>query len=414
MRISLLILLNLVMMQVASAGGFITADDPVPDEYIVVLQEELFAPPGLTASAHRRSDISHVADDLAFHYRGRRGEIFSEALSGFAIRADAQSARALSRDPRVALVVENHWIEAATLDTQANPPSWGLDRIDQRELLLDGYYSWYAPESTSDVHVYVIDSGIRATHADFGGRVDTIGSFDAFGDGQNADDCHGHGTHVAGIIAGTDYGVAKSARLHSVRVLDCSARGSLSTVLAGIDWVTRQVLDNPHPAVANLSLGTGGSTLLDDAVRTSIAAGVVYVAAAGNSADDACQYSPARIDEVITVGAVDADDRRASFSSHGECVDLYAPGAGITSTFNRDDFDTLTMSGTSMAAPHVAGIAANLLARTSTASPAEIMDEILRQAGSAAVALGDEEVGRLAFSLIDPEEVIFANGLESP
>lgn len=415
MKTAILILLSLIGMQTALAGGIITAEDPLPNEYIVVLHEDIFAPPGLAIAAERRSDIRRVADDLSFRHYARRGNIFSEALTGFTIRADRKMARSLSRDPRVALVTENHWIEATTLFDQIDPPSWGLDRIDQREPVLDGYYSWYSPESFNNVHVYVIDSGIRSTHADFGGRVDTIASFDAIGDGQGTEDCHGHGTHVAGIIAGTDHGVAKDAWLHPVRVLDCDARGSLSTVLSGIDWVTRQVLDNPHPAVANLSLGTAGSTLLDNAVRTSIAAGVVYVAAAGNSGDDACQYSPAHIDEVITVGAVDADDHRASFSSHGECVDIYAPGTGITSTFRRDDFDTLMMSGTSMAAPHVAGIAASLLAHTPSASPSEIMDMILAQAWNVEVSPEDQEVGKLAFSLIDPalEEIIFADNMES-
>ena len=391
------------------------ADDVVPDEYIVVLREKTFAPPALSLSAQRRSHIRTIAEDLSFRHRARRGGVFSEALTGFTIQADRETALALGRDPRVALVTKNRWVKATTLVDQVNPPSWGLDRINQRELVLDGYYSWYSPDSFNNVAVYIIDSGIRSTHSDFGGRVDTIASFNAVDDGQGTEDCHGHGTHVAGIIAGTDHGVAKDARLHPVRVLDCNARGKLSTVLSGIDWVTRQVIDDPHPAVANLSIGLGRSTLLDDAVRTSIAAGVVYVAAAGNSDDDACQYSPARIDEVITVGAVDADDRRASFSSHGECVDLYAPGTGITSTFSRDDSDTLTMSGTSMAAPHIAGIAANLLAQTPLASPAEIMNKIIAQATTVEISPENQEVGKLAFSLVEPalEEVIFADDMEA-
>ena len=414
MKRSILVLLNLIWVQIALAGGIITADDPVADEYIVVLHNDLFAPPELALSAERRRDVAHIADDISFDRGVLRGSVFSEALTGFSVHASRKKADELSRDPRVSHVVENHWIDATALVTQVGPPSWGLDRIDQRDPVLDGFYSWNVPQSLSDVHVYVIDSGIRDTHADFGGRVDTIESFDAIGDGEGTDDCYGHGTHVAGTIAGTEHGVAKNAWLHPVRVLDCSGRGSLSTVLSGIDWVTRQVLDDPRPAVANLSLGTSGSSLLDSAVRASIAAGVVYVAAAGNSGDDACQYSPGRIDEVITVGAVDGDDRLASFSSHGECVDIYAPGTGITSTFLGDDFDTLQMSGTSMAAPHLAGIAANLLAQTPSASPQEVMNKIIAQAWNFEISPEDEEVGKLAFSLIDPEweEVIFADDME--
>lgn len=414
MKTSILLLLNLIWVQIALAGGIITADDPVANEYIVVLHDDLFAPPELALRTERRRDVRRIAEDITFNRSARRGAVFSEALTGFSVQASRETADDLSRDPRVASVVENRWIYATALVNQVGPPSWGLDRIDQKDSVLDGYYSWTVPQSFSDVHVYVIDSGIRDTHADFGGRVDTIESFDAIGDGEGTEDCYGHGTHVAGIIAGTEHGVAKNARLHPVRVLDCSGRGSLSTVLSGIEWVTRQVLDNPHPAVANLSIGTGGSFLLDGAVRASIAAGVVYVAAAGNSSDDACQYSPARIDEVITVGAVDGEDRRASFSSHGECVDIYAPGTGITSTFIGDDFDTLQLSGTSMAAPHLAGIAANLLAHTPSASPQEVVNKIMAHAYNFEISPVDQEIGKLAYSLIDPEweEVIFADDLE--
>jgi len=414
MKTSILLLLNLIWVQIALAGGIITADNPIANEYIVVLHNDFLAPPELALRTERRRDVRRIADDITFNRSARRGAVFSEALTGFSVQASRETADDLSRDPRVASVVENRWIDATALVNQVGPPSWGLDRIDQKDSVLDGYYSWNVPQSFSDVHVYVIDSGIRDTHADFGGRVDTIESFDAIGDGEGTEDCYGHGTHVAGIIAGTEHGVAKNARLHPVRVLDCSGRGSLSTVLSGIEWVTRQVLDNPHPAVANLSIGTSGSSLLDNAVRASIAAGVVYVAAAGNSGDDACQYSPARIDEVITVGAVDGDDRRASFSSHGECVDIYAPGTGITSTFLGDDFDTLQMSGTSMAAPHLAGIAANLLAHRPLALPSEIVNMIMAQAWDVEVSPESQELGKLAFSLTDPnlEEIIFADNME--
>jgi subtilisin family serine protease len=256
--------------------------------------------------------------------------------------------------------------------TQNNAP-WGLDRIGQRTLPLNGAYSYTT--TGSGVNVYIIDTGIRRTHTQFGGRA-VIG-FDAIGDGRNTNDCHGHGTHVAGIVGASTYGVAKAVRLFAVRVLSCSGSGSNSGVIAGVNWVTQNHID---PAVANMSLGGGISTALDNAVRNSIAAGVTYSIAAGNSNTNAANSSPARVAEAITVGSSTRTDTRSSFSNFGSVVDIFAPGSSILSTWRTSDTATATLSGTSMAAPHVAGVAARFLQSNRTASPAAVRNEIVAQA----------------------------------
>lgn len=384
----------------------------IPDQYIVVLEETQFAPPGLARAAERRREVSDTADLIATEYRGRRQHVFSESLTGFSVKMNSRRARKLASDPRVAFIVPDTWVASATESVQTDPPSWGLDRLDQRDSILDGAYGWYAAENGEDVHVYVLDTGIRSTHTDFGGRVDTVNSFNAYFDGNDVNDCNGHGTHVGGIIGGTQYGVAKNAILHPVRVLTCSGAGSLSAVIAGVDWITGQVLENQHPAVASMSLSSSPSTVLDDAIRTSIAAGVTYVVAAGNSNTSACSYSPARIDEVITVGATTMDDTRMPNSNYGDCVDIFAPGDRITSTFNRSDTDSASMSGTSMAAPHVAGTAALLLAQRPGASPAEVADAIIAQANSFTDEFGADGTSALVYSMIEVDTGPVDGGLE--
>ncbi|MEX2497283.1 MAG: S8 family serine peptidase [Wenzhouxiangellaceae bacterium] len=415
MRALVALLIGLLTTGHLSAAGILDVDDPIPNKYIVILKDSLFAPQELAVAAERRHDIQRVADEVTHRIGGVRGQMFSEVMTGFSVRIDRRGAERLSRDPDVALVAEDSRVHALASHDQPEPPSWGLDRLDQHDPELDYLYSWYVADSLHDVHVYVMDSGIRSTHVDFGGRVDTFESFSTIQDGFGVEDCHGHGTHVAGIIGGMDHGVSKDVRIHPVRVLDCDGRGSVSSLIAAIEWVTNRVMENPHPAVVNFSLGTQGSSILDNAVQTSIAAGIVYVAAAGNSSDDACAYSPARVPEVITVGATDIDDSRAAFSSFGECVDIYAPGRGITSTFNRSDTDTLKMSGTSMAAPHVAGIAINLLAQKPLSSPSEIMEHILSSAGSFKNDVDSNGIGKLAYSLIDisTDPVVFSDNWES-
>jgi subtilisin family serine protease len=259
---------------------------------------------------------------------------------------------------------------------QPRPP-YGLDRIDQRALPLNSTYTYGA--TGSGVTAYVVDTGIRLSHRDFGGRA--VSGFDAI-DGGRADDCNGHGTHVAGTLGGAAHGVAKSVRLVAVRVLDCAGSGATSGVIAGVDWVTAHHQPG-QPAVANLSLGGFASSALDAAVRRSIADGVSYAVAAGNGnaagvPEDACRVSPARVPEALTVGASDSSDRAAAFSNYGRCVDLFAPGVGVTSTWSTGDTATKTISGTSMASPHVAGVAALYLQGKRSASPAAVATAIAR------------------------------------
>lgn len=403
MKHAVLTLLTLAAPVIAFAGIIYPAGQVIPGNYIVVLKEAKFAPPGLASAVERRNEVALAADVIAHDYRGRRKHVYSESLTGFSVRMRAGRARELASDPRVAYVVADTLVASATGGVQESPPSWGLDRIDQHDPFLDDSYEWYAGDGGEDVHVYVLDTGIRSTHTDFGGRVDTINSFNAYMDGNDVNDCNGHGTHVAGTIGGEQHGVAKTARLHPVRVLTCGSAGTLSAVIAGVDWITTQVLEHQHPAVANMSLSTSPSQVLDSAIRASIEAGVTYVAAAGNNGDSACFYSPGRIEEVITVGATTSENARMSSSNFGDCVDIYAPGAGIQSTFNGADTDTRVMSGTSMAAPHVAGTAALLLTQTPDATPAEIAEQIAAHASSFENEFDAEGTSLLVHSLIEVE-----------
>ncbi|ONI89394.1 aqualysin [Saccharothrix sp. ALI-22-I] len=307
-----------------------------------------------------------TTDAVAAKVDGRVDHRYSAALNGFAASMSEQAAKRLAADPAVAYVTQDHKFRASV--DQVNPPSWGLDRVDQRDRPLNARYSYATTAST--VHAYVIDTGIRITHTDFGSRA----SFDAntVDDGINTD-CAGHGTHVAGSLGGTAHGVAKAVRLHAVKVLDCNGEGTLADVVAGIDWVTANA---QKPAVVNMSLGGNGDSTLDAAVRRSIASGLTYAVASGNSGQDACRYSPGRVSEAITVNASGASDTRAWFSNWGSCTDLYAPGVDITSTWSDSDTATEIISGTSMASPHVAGAAALYLAANPTASPQQVQDAL--------------------------------------
>ncbi|MEU5347983.1 S8 family peptidase [Streptomyces sp. NPDC020766] len=342
--------------QISGAGGA----GSVSGSYIVTLKGGTKAP-------------SKAGKDLATKYGARISHTYSTALNGYAVKVDERQARRLAADSRVASVSRDATV--AVEHRQTDPP-WGLDRIDQQDLPLDSGYTW--PESAGQgVTAYVIDTGVRVTHKDFGGRASY--GWDFVDNDATAQDGQGHGTHVAGTIVGTTYGVAKQAKVVAVRVLDDDGAGTLSQVIAGIDWVTKNAR---KPAVANMSLGGLADPQLDAAVRNSIASGVTYTVAAGNDGLPASLYSPARVKEAITVGASDQKDARADFSNWGARLDLFAPGVDVTSASNSSDTGRATFSGTSMASPHAAGAAALYLADHAWATPADVSKALVERAVS--------------------------------
>ncbi len=335
----------------------------VPGEYVVVVSEG--------------GDPRSVAAVAGVQPR----YVYTAAVNGFAATLNAGQLTALRANPNVSYVEENAVVSISATQSGA---TWGIDRIDQAALPLSTTYT-YTPTGAG-VRAYILDTGIRLSHVEFAGRVSS--GYDAV-DGGSADDCNGHGTHVAGTVGGTVYGVAKGVSLVAVRVLDCQGSGTTAGVIAGIDWVTANAV---KPAVANMSLGGGASSTLDDAVARSISSGVSYALAAGNGdfigrPQDACNSSPARVPAGMTVGSTTSSDTESSFSNYGTCVDILAPGSSITSAWYQSDTQTNTISGTSMATPHVAGAAALYLQTNPGATPAQVSSALVSNANPNRITL---------------------------
>ncbi|MET8685407.1 S8 family peptidase [Streptomyces sp. NPDC004732] len=356
-------------------GRIVGADRPgaVDGSYIVTFKNSV-----------ARADVPASAKALAKEHAGSLRYTYTAALRGFAVRMTEGEAKELAADPTVARVEAD--AVAYAVDTQTNPPSWGLDRVDQRDLPVDKSYTY--DTTASGVNAYIVDTGIRMSHRDFGGRA--VSGYDFIDDDSNASDCQGHGTHVAGTVGGGAYGVAKGVKLIGVRVLNCQGTSgdTWAPVLAGIDWVTKNAV---KPAVANMSIGGGKTQSVNDAVATSISSGVAWVVAAGNNNADSCSYSPSSTPSAITVGATNSRDARATGwsngqgSNYGSCLDIFAPGDSIVSSSNAGDSASQTMSGTSMASPHVAGAAALLLAAHPAWTPAQVRDQLVADATSGKV-----------------------------
>jgi subtilisin family serine protease len=330
-----------------------TGAQAISDSYIVVLK------PGSSASSK----------NLTQRYGGQVKTNYSATVHGFQAHMSAYEASHLAANADVAFVEQDAKVSIAATETNA---TWGLDRIDQRALPLSKSYTY---ATASNVTAYVLDTGIRISNTEFGGRARN--GYDFIDKDATAQDCNGHGTHVAGTIGGSTYGVAKDVKLVAVRVLDCGGSGSYSAIIAGIDWVTKNAV---KPAVANMSIGGSLSPALNAAVTRSIASGVTYAVAAGNDNTNACNQSPAATPDAITVGATDASDNRASFSNYGKCVDVFAPGVQITSSYNKSDTSAAVMSGTSMASPHVAGAAALVLGAHPAWTAAQVRDSLVTNA----------------------------------
>ncbi|WP_117208233.1 S8 family peptidase [Allorhizocola rhizosphaerae] len=346
-------------------GIILAANSPtaIAGSYIVVLNDVTV------------SDVDRTAVDLAARYSATVRTTWTHALRGFHANMSATQARRLAADPAVKYVEQDQIVTG--FPTQSPTPSWGLDRIDARSGL-DNSYTF--PNNGSGVTAYIIDTGIRVSHSDFGGRA--VWGTNTTGDGNNTD-CHGHGTHVASTTGGTAYGVAKGVSLVAVKVLNCAGSGSTAGVNSGINYVTQQ--HTTGAAVANMSLGGGFSQSQNDAVTASIADGVTYAIAAGNSNANACNTSPASTPNAITLGATQNNDARASFSNFGTCLDLFAPGVSITAAWSTSDSATNTISGTSMASPHAAGVAAIIKAANPSFTPLQVRDKMVADATSGVV-----------------------------
>ncbi|HEV2148513.1 MAG TPA: S8 family peptidase [Longimicrobiaceae bacterium] len=337
-------------------------DRTIPGQYVIVFKDEA-------------SDVRGLARAMAAAPKDSVLFIYEHTIKGFAARLAPASVEAVKQHPMVDRVTPD---EYGIMDQSAG--TWGLDRIDQRHLPLNGIYG--PNRDGTGVNIYIIDSGIRKSHSEFGFGVRARHGYTVINDGRGSEDCNGHGTHVAGTAAGTTYGVAKNATVWAVRIGDCNGGATVSGVISAIDWVKAY---RTLPAVANLSYSWSARTDIDDAVQRAIAAGVTFVTSAGNANANACNYSPNRKSNVLTVGATQSNDWRASYSNWGSCVKLFAPGSGITSSWYTGDYATNTIDGTSMSSPHVAGVAALYLQGDPSAAPWKVQDAVVSSATAGVV-----------------------------
>ncbi len=367
--------------QTEVSGAAASAGDVIPGRFILTLD------PALPTLLNTSSLETAVQQLLTATGGGELLHLYNTAMTGAAVALSESQAALLTSMPGVQAVEPDRVVQAS--ETQQGA-TWGLDRVDQAFLPLNDRYA-YPANAGNGVTVYVIDTGLRDSHAEFTGRVSEGRNFAGAGglglplfgllggeasNPEDTSDCNGHGTHVASTAVGTEYGVAKGASIAPIRVLNCAGAGSNSDVIAGVDWVAE---NHEAPAVANMSLGGGNSTALDNAVRGAIEEGVTFVVAAGNDDADACSGSPNRVAEAVTVGSTTRNDERSSFSNHGSCLDLFAPGSNITAAWYQSDSQTNTISGTSMASPHVAGNAALLLAADGQLTPAAVHEALVQQ-----------------------------------
>ncbi|HCA5078400.1 TPA: S8 family peptidase [Acinetobacter baumannii] len=351
----------------------------IKNQYIVILNKDA-------------GPSKDFAQNIAKQHAGKVLQSYDTVLKGFAIylpdTAGTAFIEAMKKNPQV-LSVESDKIVNIDATTQSNP-DWGLDRIDQIALPLNSAYSYL--QTGSGTTAYIVDTGILSSHQEFSGRV--LSGYTAISDGNGTTDCNGHGTHVAGTVGGTTYGVAKSVNLVPIRILGCDGSGASSNVIAGLDWILK---NGKKPAVVNMSLGGATSSSLDSAVENLYNNGYVMVVAAGNSNTDACTSSPARVSKAITVAATDNTDTRASYSNYGSCVDIFAPGSQINSSWIGNNTATKILNGTSMATPHVVGVVAEMLQSTPTASPQTISTNLLNQASSNVVKNPSGSPNRLLY-----------------
>ncbi|MEH1711057.1 S8 family peptidase [Acinetobacter pittii] len=362
-----------------SVLGSSEAKGIIKNQYIVILNKDV-------------GSSNEFAQGIAKQHGGKVLQTYDAVLKGFAIYlpdvAGTAFVEAMKKNPKV-VSIENDTIMKIDATTQSNP-DWGLDRIDQKNLPLDSAYSYL--QTGSGTTAYIVDTGILSTHQQFSGRV--LSGYTAISDGNGTSDCHGHGTHVAGTVGGSTYGVAKNVSLVPIRILGCDGSGASSNVIAGLDWILK---NGKKPAVVNMSLGGEANASLDSAVENLFNNGYVMVVAAGNSNTDACSSSPARVSKAITVAATDSTDTRASYSNYGSCIDIFAPGSQINSSWIGSNTATKVLNGTSMATPHVVGVVAEMLQSTPTATPQTISNNLLNQASNNVVKNPSGSPNRLLY-----------------